>query len=1104
MGQSTSRYHEPSTRPTSLTPAPSTTTNAVAGASADPHSNQSVDADLSTSDSSGSRRSSLRKSIFKYMKPSRVRSRLGGALSDQSQEGGRSWRNSRRYSKAPLDSPTVPPDPHPTSSSNNLVDNSPDLLPSNKGKQREIGSPSDDDEDCTAASAAEADQALQLSDATIIPQQGSTSIVPISSGSYPREDTLVDNPALRNSPCHNISSSDEPDSSPPSEEPSPVYEWESVENASQSEPQAPTSPQQLNGPPARPFPPPGTLVVVQGIVHTTDVSRGGSSTSASPPSQENINHSDPLPSSGVELGSEQGRSRTRNRLSALLRPRSTSSHPHSISMNESMPTVVEAGLPDAESATVSPSVSQTLPGESSHNGNDLSNPSELSDTNNSGSPLSGDPSSSATENRPPSISSSSIDVLGTLLSVAAAATAASLLTGSSEPILSSGLAPPGSHPAVPSASNPLSSPTPTSTSLPHLPPYPPSPPRNAGLSDITAAGRAERMRQAWATIRERLGLRPSVATPENMDSSSQDNSANDPTASLQHGDVSTSGSTTDTRELMLAEMARAFNIGLGLNGLGGISPTPGAADDRDGANAVHNDSSDNHTASAESEGDNEERTEHTPRNASVTMPPEGSFERFLVDLQIDLRAALTQPSTTNVSGPTDNISSSSTMTQGGDQRQEIEVHNDDPYIEMPPLQEVSDSGSEFDEDDHEAEFVVDDEFRSADEGSINVASPSDSPSGSPNNTSQTPSQGSGRIDASGRINWWRLYRFPPVPSPRTGDRQLPNPPSQSAPAPSAPRSMSESVPPETAPGNQVDSSADHLDSESGPSLLPPPSAPSSSTQGQTSIRGTPLSQIPLHAVVPVIVVGLQSVNQEWRHDVPQPGADESLDFAGHPLAEDSANTSANENDELGSLAIDHQEGLNATQAGGNGLRGPGRARGWHSRAANAIRSLRSGRRNTETGSDAQTPLMAPGSRTFLIYVIGGYYPPDHSIVTGGPNILDSFEALLELADLLGQVKPPTVSKEDIEKSGLKIVKASELDHLEKQGQVASNCLDRCLICLDDYDAEDPIRIMSCRHAFHKGCVDEWLQTGRNNCPACRSTGVTTDSHSTSSMPTSAS
>ncbi|KAJ7079369.1 hypothetical protein C8R43DRAFT_910164, partial [Mycena crocata] len=44
---------------------------------------------------------------------------------------------------------------------------------------------------------------------------------------------------------------------------------------------------------------------------------------------------------------------------------------------------------------------------------------------------------------------------------------------------------------------------------------------------------------------------------------------------------------------------------------------------------------------------------------------------------------------------------------------------------------------------------------------------------------------------------------------------------------------------------------------------------------------------------------------------------------------------------------------------------------------------------------------------------------------------------------------------------------------------------QCLICLDDYTEEDDIRVLSCRHAFHMDCVDRWLETGRNNCPACR-------------------
>jgi len=180
--------------------------------------------------------------------------------------------------------------------------------------------------------------------------------------------------------------------------------------------------------------------------------------------------------------------------------------------------------------------------------------------------------------------------------------------------------------------------------------------------------------------------------------------------------------------------------------------------------------------------------------------------------------------------------------------------------------------------------------------------------------------------------------------------------------------------------------------------------------------------------------------------------------------------------------------------------------GWQNRAASALRNLRPGssggighRRSQSVsglgadGAQPQQPVLgSPGSRTFLIYVIGGYYPPDHSIVTGGPDNLESFEALLELVELLGNAKAPTASREDIERSGLEIIKKSQLGEYERQNKISSNCTERCLICLDDYEEEDEIRVMNCRHAFHRGCVDKWLQTGKNNCPACRSRGVSTE------------
>jgi len=48
----------------------------------------------------------------------------------------------------------------------------------------------------------------------------------------------------------------------------------------------------------------------------------------------------------------------------------------------------------------------------------------------------------------------------------------------------------------------------------------------------------------------------------------------------------------------------------------------------------------------------------------------------------------------------------------------------------------------------------------------------------------------------------------------------------------------------------------------------------------------------------------------------------------------------------------------------------------------------------------------------------------------------------ELAALIGQAKPPTATPEDIEKSGLQIIKSTNIPQYAAEGRLASNCIDR--------------------------------------------------------------
>lgn len=155
-----------------------------------------------------------------------------------------------------------------------------------------------------------------------------------------------------------------------------------------------------------------------------------------------------------------------------------------------------------------------------------------------------------------------------------------------------------------------------------------------------------------------------------------------------------------------------------------------------------------------------------------------------------------------------------------------------------------------------------------------------------------------------------------------------------------------------------------------------------------------------------------------------------------------------------------------------------------------------------------------GSRSWIIYVLGGSYPENHPILTTPSLFTDSptYEDMMLLSSILGPAKPPVASEEDVASApGLYRIQFDNgtLVAVAVEGhETVSLAADtRCLVCLCDFEADEEARkLVKCEHLFHKICIDhvstgptnltggyaniaKWLTTGRNSCPLCRGQGV---------------
>ncbi|XP_077589489.1 E3 ubiquitin-protein ligase RNF38-like [Stigmatopora nigra] len=88
--------------------------------------------------------------------------------------------------------------------------------------------------------------------------------------------------------------------------------------------------------------------------------------------------------------------------------------------------------------------------------------------------------------------------------------------------------------------------------------------------------------------------------------------------------------------------------------------------------------------------------------------------------------------------------------------------------------------------------------------------------------------------------------------------------------------------------------------------------------------------------------------------------------------------------------------------------------------------------------------------------------------------VENYEALLNLAERLGEAKLRGLTKGEIEQ--LPSYRFNPNNHQSEQTL--------CVVCMSDFESRQLLRVLPCSHEFHGKCVDKWLRANRT-CPICR-------------------
>lgn len=97
---------------------------------------------------------------------------------------------------------------------------------------------------------------------------------------------------------------------------------------------------------------------------------------------------------------------------------------------------------------------------------------------------------------------------------------------------------------------------------------------------------------------------------------------------------------------------------------------------------------------------------------------------------------------------------------------------------------------------------------------------------------------------------------------------------------------------------------------------------------------------------------------------------------------------------------------------------------------------------------------------------------NRGIFNSGRDLDDILQVLI---NSMPENQPRGLSREDLERIPEKKFKKSEL----KEGEQ-----DQCTICLSNFEDNEDLRVLSCKHSYHKPCIDTWLVQNAH-CPLCK-------------------